>query len=408
MERKESIDKHKDTEIQYQDIVQVFRHQVFERLLDEGRRKGDVNGNCCRRTCEKVWSKFSETHQKSPSHKNNNVQNCSHRRRTRAAVRKDGGSTVTERERGDGLRKRVATLLLALFLRIVKIWVCLVFVLTALYCLIVLHKPTELFLTRYSQDVIYPMMRFLRLISLPYVKSNPSSTKIYGDPCLIRNPFFAVYVDCWPCESSKSIIDLTGFSNFSAVFQGTANPFIVKDAFNKDVGFEDIRAISYEDDEFSKQLFVASEISDYARFKSVFERDPASALSKETLHASWEINRASSVRMLRKYFPKPYFVPNSSEVSMQHFLFVDQILSPTYTLPVTEFANVFLTQASGTRHIILFPADTCKMLCKPLSVLLHPKDVLFYSWLFWRPKSRPVDSHNLDSNLSITYMGSFY
>lgn len=34
--------------------------------------------------------------------------------------------------------------------------------------------------------------------------------------------------DCWPCETARNIVDLTGFSNFSQVYHDSGIPFIVK------------------------------------------------------------------------------------------------------------------------------------------------------------------------------------
>lgn len=44
------------------------------------------------------------------------------------------------------------------------------------------------------------------------------------------------------------------------------------------------------------------------------------------------INRVMISRLWRNYFPKPYFIPKTTEVSVQHFLFVDRPLSKTYGL----------------------------------------------------------------------------
>lgn len=205
-------------------------------------------------------------------------------------------------------------------------------------------------------------------------------------------------IDCWPCETARSIIDLTGFSNFSAAYYGSGIPFVVKDSFPAAMELDTVATMLTETEHL--------DVANYLR--NAFSNDvvghPFQPFTEKGLHFKWKINRVSAARTMRKYFPKPYFVPNGSEVSVQHFLFVDHPSSPSYTLPVTEFANVFVIQASGARVIALVPTSWCRSRCKVLSVVLKPKDVLFYNWLYWNPKSGPAQS----SNISVTYIGSFY
>lgn len=44
-----------------------------------------------------------------------------------------------------------------------------------------------------------------------------------------------------------------------------------------------------------------------------------------------KINRVQYARLMRKSFSRPYFIPNSTEISVQHFLFVDEPSAEQYS-----------------------------------------------------------------------------
>jgi hypothetical protein len=250
-------------------------------------------------------------------------------------------------------------------------------------------------------------MRSLRLLSLPIVRSYPALTNFYEESCLISNPFFTVdNIDCWPCENVRHIPDLTGFSNFSTFYHHSGIPFVVKDGVESSIEVEDLRRIFLENPEIVSKL-VDLNLNSIPNVSKLFDSE-STIFEDENFHMAWKVNRVELARRLREYFPKPYFIPTTTEVSVQHYLFLDNSKSPTHTIPVTEFANVFLTQASGSRHMVLLPTENCQKKCRVVSIILEPKDVLFYNWLFWRPISVPVESSLPQSNTSVTYIGSFY
>lgn len=51
----------------------------------------------------------------------------------------------------------------------------------------------------------------------------------YEESCLIPNPYYEIAeLECWPCESVRHVMDLTGFSNFSSAYHLSGVPFVVK------------------------------------------------------------------------------------------------------------------------------------------------------------------------------------
>lgn len=51
----------------------------------------------------------------------------------------------------------------------------------------------------------------------------------HEEECLVKNPFYyELPLDCWPCEDIRTLVDLTGFRNFSDDYVYNEKPFIVR------------------------------------------------------------------------------------------------------------------------------------------------------------------------------------
>ena len=77
---------------------------------------------------------------------------------------------------------------------------------------------------------------------------------------------------------------------------------------------------------------------------------------------------------------------------------------------MTEFANVWVQQGSGSRLIRLIPSPSCRHFCSMTEIRLDAGDVLYYNWQFWNPISVSVVQQQplkLQES-SLTYVGSFY
>lgn len=270
------------------------------------------------------------------------------------------------------------------------------------------HNPTKRFCSQYVQDWIYPLMRFVRLSTLPLVK-HVDIRYLYTTSCLLRNPFYAEPdIECWPCEGIRFVVDLTRTSNFTDAYYQSGTPFVVRDASNDSVKFERLCKLFSEHKTILRQGTYAFRSSNAtsrtlpAFFDSTCD---GASLANSTLRASWEIDGASAVRILRQLFARPYFIPRESEVSLQRYFFFDSTFAPPYELPVTDYANVWLMQTSGHRLVVLMPSHQCKQNCHAISVLLQAKDALYYNLQYWRPWSYSV---NTSEDLSIALMGSSY
>ncbi|KAK7870527.1 hypothetical protein R5R35_002927 [Gryllus longicercus] len=282
---------------------------------------------------------------------------------------------------------------------------CVFLMLSLCICLLLsFHKPSYNFAVRNVQELIYPSMKLLRWMALPFVRTFPSITVWYDELCLVQNPYFRpMDVNCWPCEDVRSILDLTGVENPPDYQPHSVFPYLVKGAATI-VTYEELREMyfAYEKmlnrDSYSIQSSVPKwrTIADLMNHKLHENPSP-----NKDAHVVWRLNRLEPVRAIRELFPRPKFLLNS--VNVERFIIIDEPETPQYTLPFPEGYKVFLMQGSGERLIILEPVEACAFNCSRVSVLLKPSYFLFYNSWFYRPKSSPVHD---STSIAITYIGS--
>ncbi|XP_054161937.1 uncharacterized protein LOC128959927 [Oppia nitens] len=285
------------------------------------------------------------------------------------------------------------------------------------------HCPTQRFILRNSQQLIYPVMRQLRLWTLPVMRHNKHLIGWDVEECIVENPFYgSVGLDCWPCDRVFKASDLTDFPLLAKEYVNNEKPFIIKDIIINEITAKtlvDTYLANREPLEFGTTRLVSN--CDTKQMDSL--KDMMSLLSnslnvnnksldnvfvqKPDIHVEWKVNRVEAIRVIRKLSVRPNFVPNSSEVALQRFVFISGPKSPKFSMPKTEFANVWLTQGSGYRLIVLKPSPMCANNCTTFSVILKPKDTLYYNWQFYRPVAMPATVTN-SNQLSITFVTSFY
>lgn len=81
-------------------------------------------------------------------------------------------------------------------------------------------------------------------------------------------------------------------------------------------------------------------------------------------------------RILRRVLGLPKNVLDyEASILIERYLLYDGPTSPSYQIPATEGANVFLKQLSGCRLIVLEPTSECLHSCQRLSVLLEEQHI---------------------------------
>lgn len=94
-----------------------------------------------------------------------------------------------------------------------------------------------------------------------------------------------------------------------------------------------------------------------------------------------------------------------THAALQKFIFIDGPNAEQYRLPATDFPNVWLVQAHGSRTVRLEPSPECERSCSTLMLTLHAKQVLYFNWQFYRLRSLPFKKAN---GLSVSFISSFY
>uniref|UniRef100_A0A1Y1MH36 Uncharacterized protein n=1 Tax=Photinus pyralis TaxID=7054 RepID=A0A1Y1MH36_PHOPY len=282
-----------------------------------------------------------------------------------------------------------------------KITIGSLFIALVTYILLNVHQPTSSIVLRNVQGLIYPGLKVVRFLAVPILKKFPSLTNLYDESCLVENPYFYVSdMECWPCEDVHSVIDLTGFSNYSLYQSGI--PYIVQ-TNQPYVNFKQLKHMYrlHKEMLLRDAGIIKSNNSTVQSLDGLFESD----LHEHSItHVSWRINRMSPSQIIRKLFPRPYIVSDRFGQSVERFIMIDAPAAEGYSFPNTECSYVFVIQGSGERTIILKPSKECGSVCRTVSVVLRPSFVLWYNWWYWRPISLPKENV---TETSISYISSY-
>ncbi|XP_070558843.1 bombesin receptor-activated protein C6orf89 homolog [Ptychodera flava] len=302
-------------------------------------------------------------------------------------------------------RRKPATFM-SRFLYSLRVCVLVLSFLLAFYVFLSFHRPTQQFISKQSQSWQYPILRFIRLMTLPITKKYKLDV-FHELECLVDNPFYSDEpLDCWPCEMVTEIEDFTGFENFTEFYYHNGVPFYVTDADGVVVMYETLHDMYWDHEEEmdgAVDSFVCTNTSITAMKEFFSEWHTSDDLASSDVGAMWRTQRVSGVRLLRDLFPRPYFVPEKAEVTLEKFIFIDSPKAEPFQIPNLQAANGWLSQGSGQREIVLLPSDNCRKNCSDISVVLQPMDILFYHTHYWKPESFPHGDE-----VSIMFAGSFF
>ncbi|XP_063379976.1 uncharacterized protein LOC134666677 [Cydia fagiglandana] len=248
------------------------------------------------------------------------------------------------------------------------------------------------------QEYIYPGLRLLRRISIPFISLFPGLTDLYHETCLIQNPFFMVVdMDCWPCSSVSNIREI--YDPKLITNQQHTAPFIYE-TDQQLVSLEELIELYNRNEEvFNKEapkIFVNNKY--YLKLNEIFHEPQV--LGDKNLFI-WKLNTMSVARILRQIIPRPKVVPKFGQ-STERFLVIDNSQGQ-FAVPDTECSFSFLMVLSGSRTVTLKPAEECKHQCRSLKVELKETYLLWYNWWYWRPV---VQSSPSNSTL-IAHVGSY-
>ncbi|XP_026765420.2 uncharacterized protein LOC113523619 isoform X2 [Galleria mellonella] len=277
-----------------------------------------------------------------------------------AFIEMQNQSVVTSRQR---VGKRYKLLLAAVIV------ICIVYNFKFIYSCVVCNL----------QDYIYPGLRLLRRISIPFISLFPSITDM----------------DCWPCSTIHNIGEV---HNPKPVNQQLTAPFI------------------YESEQ---QVIKMKKLKDlYEKNRDIFDKESSKVLANNKHYISpmvmfseqqeetknlytWKFNTMNTARLLRQLIPRPKVVPKFGQ-STERFIIIDS-KQDTFRIPDTECNFSFLLILSGNRQVHLVPAEECKHQCKSLKVDLKETYLLWYNWWYWRPVVQPA----YGNETLIAHVGSY-
>ncbi|XP_026747369.1 uncharacterized protein LOC113508495 [Trichoplusia ni] len=245
------------------------------------------------------------------------------------------------------------------------------------------------------QEYIYPGLKLLRRLSIPFISLFPSLTEYYHETCLIQNPYFAVVdMDCWPCSTVNNIREV---NDPIPVNQQQTAPFI------------------YETEQQVINMEALKKM--YTKNKNIFDKESPKILTNNKYYISpddlfnqriddknfyiWKFNNMNVAKLLRQIIPRPKVVPKFGQ-STERFIIVDSS-QQTFNIPDTECSFSFLLALSGSREINLVPAEECKHQCKSLKLELKETYLLWYNWWYWRPAVQ----QSMGNHTFIAHVGSY-
>lgn len=289
--------------------------------------------------------------------------------------------------------------------KLAKVLIITAAILVFLVFIIANHKPSKRFVELLTYNTSYPLMRAVRLLSLPLART-VDLTGIYYSECTIPNPLFTGFnsvPDCYPCKFVNSIEIIEGTSSFF----GLGRPFILKDPKINQFTYGEMQKW-YR----TNQKIFSLARADHVEFTNPFIHSMSDVFAEErreegieqsSFSLEWRAASAGSVRLIRNLCGKPSFIPSESEVFPEMFLIIESSSSYAHHLPKPAFLGyVWLSQAHGSREVVLSPVPTCKNNCTDISVVLEPGHVLFLDMRYWDLQSFPFGD-----SVSISCMGSF-
>lgn len=254
----------------------------------------------------------------------------------------------------------------------------------ACFIIVSFHNPTRKLITRNIQDFIYPVMTTVRYIALPLVARFPHLSQWYWEECLVTNSFFdQPGIECTPCAENVEPIKASKLDNFTDVYYNNGKILIITDTLVPKMTWSDM----IEKLDIKEQLDMGSMKCTSLTKKSVnyMKQLMDGKLISDDVHIAWKINRLESLHIVRKIFPRLYFIPKHTEVAFHRYVFIDGPRSDAYPLPLTEFANVVIMQGEGKSVLFISPSNHCIDTCNPVTVTLDTSEVLFFNWIYWRP-----------------------
>jgi hypothetical protein len=254
--------------------------------------------------------------------------------------------------------------------------------------------------TSSSLFIIFLVLALLAAATYEYGLIASAVNYFLGIRCIVPNNYFVWEAtrpvsDCSFCTNITKPIILGNVTREEfAPFAYSSKPIVIKQAFLH------WPAMKYFNFNFFKELY--SSISDsyksvdeecqFLHFKSnfisirdVFEMSEARINNKpgeESWYVGWGNCHPQILSEMRRYYPKPHFLPESCEIPSKEYVFMGYDDGATMHL---DFINRLMWQAQlkGSKTWHLLPPPECEDVCSQLSFLVEPGDAVLVDTRVW-------------------------
>lgn len=275
-----------------------------------------------------------------------------------------------------------------------------------LFTISINYKPTEYYIDRYTHHLAYPVLRGLRLLTLPF-STRFDLTALYYKDCLLENPLFQPDTECWPCEDVKEVQILDNVDNFQSNYYHQAYPFVWKNAVPHDVSIKDLLQLLDENFSLFQSIMKveASSNTSISSVRELLDKQGREELEEDkNMNILWKIRGSGGLKLIRDLSWKPSFIPENIELNPAMFIQISGTEAVGKHVPKADLhPNAWITQAQGEGKVILSPVPHCQKNCTSFEVAVSEKDVLFFNADYWRCSTIPSGSQ-----LNLQFISSFY
>ncbi|CAH1393414.1 unnamed protein product [Nezara viridula] len=237
---------------------------------------------------------------------------------------------------------------------------------------------------------------------------------LFHEQCLIENPLYGEYglthEDCMTCEALDTIhvISRTSYKVLSDNYFNREAPVIISDAtdswevMNNDLHFDNITQLYLDDEKLTESVpcvLTTNLRQGGPDLMSFLKMISNSSIKKWFVH--WQNCDIHAVKVLRRFYQKPYFLPNT--ISPAHFNWVfmsSDYSSRNYKKIELDFGLIMLIQLRGNTSVRLLPYRPCNDSCSDLSATLHQGEILVLKNYLWTLEYLP--GHGLDNIAILT------
>ncbi|CAG9770953.1 unnamed protein product [Ceutorhynchus assimilis] len=223
---------------------------------------------------------------------------------------------------------------------------------------------------------------------------------VYGIRCIIPNNYFIWEAtrpisDCSFCSTLTEAIELSNVTREEfEPYAYSSKPIIVRGAF---LHWPAMKKFSWK---FFKELYASVEgsyksvdqecqflhfKSDFISIRDVFAMSEArvqNLANEKSWYVGWGNCHPVILQEMRKFYPKPHFLPADAEFPHKDYIFMGFDDGATMHL---DYINRLMWQAQlqGSKIWKLVPPPECQKICKPVEFQIGPGDAVLLDTRVW-------------------------